>query len=531
VPEPPLAVSHRARALAVAALLTAGTLLLYARVASFGFLHVDDDRYVTDNPWVRRGLSWDGLAWAATTLDVSNWHPLTWLSHMLDVQLFGLAPGAHHLVSAVLHAVNVGLLFLALLRMTGATGRSAFVAAVFAAHPLHVESVAWVSERKDLLSTLFGLLMLLAYASYAARPAWRRYALVVACHAASLLAKPMWVTAPFLLLLLDAWPLGRWSRSPPGPDHPAVPGISSAARLVAEKLPLLALSAVSCVMTVIAQGRGGSVVGAELGLGARVANALVSYVRYLGKAFWPSSLAAFYPHPAHGLTWAQVSAAAGLLAVITWVALRAWRAAPWLAVGWLWFLGTLVPVIGLVQVGMQAMADRYMYLPLVGLAVAVAWEGERWARRAGAARALAPAAVLMVAVLAGLAWRQLGFWSDQVNLFRHAVEVTGPNPRARLFLAQGHLAAGAYAEAAAQLAEATRLDPGDPRARKNYGYALFRLGQVDEAIAQLRAAVALDPDYAEAHGNLAIAYGRKGWTDLAMREMAIEGQLRARQAR
>jgi tetratricopeptide (TPR) repeat protein len=516
---------------AAAAALAIGTALLYARIRSHAFLLWDDNQYVTANAVVLRGLTWAGVRWAFTTFAVSNWHPLTWLSHMLDVELFGVAAGAHHLVSAVLHAANTALLFLVLARMTGAPGRSAVVAALFAVHPLHVESVAWLSERKDLFSTLFGLLALAAYASYAVRPRAGAYALVVAAFAASLLSKAMWVTFPLLLLLLDVWPLQR-VRAWPGvrdPRPPRCPPRSTGALLL-EKAPLLALSAAASAVTVVAQSRGGAVMSlGELGFGARLANALVSYARYVAKTVWPTELAAHYPLPAGGYAWWQIAAAAALVAAFTALAIGRGLRAPWLAVGWCWFLGTLVPVIGLVQVGHQALADRYAYVPIVGLFIAAAWElAERIAALGPhAVRTGTAAAAAASIALAAAAWRQLGTWSDQETLFRHALAVTTDNGRAHLLLAQALAEEDRYPEAVAHAREAVRLEPGNARAHKNLGFMLYRMGLLDEAIAALEEAVRIDPGYSEAHGNLGIAYGRKGLAAEAMRELAAESRLQA----
>jgi tetratricopeptide (TPR) repeat protein len=522
--------------LGVAAALAIATFALYARVRGFAFLHFDDNMYVTENPVVRQGLTGSGIGWALTTLHFSNWHPLTWLSHMADVELFGLDAGAHHLVNVALHALNAAILFLVLSRMTGATGRSLLVAALFAAHPLHVESVAWVSERKDVLSTFLGFLALGAYTRYAAlagaaargRPPLGAYALVAVLFAASLMAKPMWVTLPFLLLLLDVWPLQRLAGSPverdplppPVPRHPA-------GRLVGEKLPLLALSAASSALTVVAQERGGALRGFDLDLGVRAANAAVAYVRYLGKALWPSSLLPQYAYPAGLPAW-QVLGSALLLLAITGLALVRARRAPWLAVGWLWFAGMLVPVIGLVQVGAQSMADRYTYVPLVGLFVAVAWGGAALARSPAVRQGLQAGAVLAVLALAAVAWRQLGHWSDHVSLFRHAVALEPENALAHHILSQGLADRGDLDEALAHADAAVRLDPGLARIHKNRGYVLFRLGRVDESIAALRTAVALQPDYAEAWGNLAVAFAWKGWADEARWARERERELRSR---
>jgi Flp pilus assembly protein TadD len=483
--------------------LLAGTFLLYAGVSGHAFLWFDDNRYVTENPMVRAGLTWRGVEWAFTTLAVSNWHPLTWLSHMLDVELFGLDPGVHHLVNVALHAVNAALVFVALGRLTGAPWRSAMVAALFAVHPTHVESVAWVAERKDVLSTLLGLLALLAYAGWARRGGAARYLAVVACFAASLLAKPMWVTFPFLLLVLDAWPLQRWEGSPipldPGPPPTPRRGMGA---LLLEKVPLLALSIASSAVTVLAQSRGGAVKGLDLGVAERLGNAAVAYVRYVGKTAWPSPLAIYYPLLPGGIpAWQAILA--GLLVVgATVSAVAAARRLPWLTVGWLWFLGTLVPVIGLVQVGAQAMADRYTYLPGIGVYVIVAWGGaalaERWRLRTGA---VAIAAAALVA-LSAVTWHQIGYWSDHVTLFRHAVEVEPPTAVPLGILSEGLRRAGNLPEALARAGQAVELSPGNPRHWTNLALIQRDLGQLPEARQSLQRAIELDPGYGLAWLNL-----------------------------
>jgi tetratricopeptide (TPR) repeat protein len=342
----------------------------------------------------------------------------------------------------------------------------------------------------------------------------------------------MWVTAPFLLLLLDFWPLQRASGSPlqPSAECPQVSALPLK-RLILEKLPLLTLSALSSAVTLAAQHQGGALVSADLlGFGDRLSNAAVSYARYLGKTFWPAPLAAFYPQVLGGPAAWQVGGAAAILLLVTIVCLRRLRPSPWLAVGWFWFLGALVPVIGFVQVGEQAMADRYTYVPLIGLFVAVVWEGGSLAERLPSAtrRRAVPATVLVVtALLCGQTWHQLGFWKDQETLFRHTIAVTENNGRAHLILAQALAERGDYAEALLHAGESVRLDPSNPRAHKNLGFTLYRLGRVDEAIAAFQRAIALKPDYAEAHGNLGIAYGKKGWMEAAMREMSLEAELRA----
>ncbi len=473
----------------LAAAVACATALLYARAGRFGFVEFDDNRYVYDNVRVRAGLTWDNVAWAFRTLDFSNWHPLTWLSYMLDVQVFGVAPGAHHLVNVALHAVNAALLLLVLWRMTGAPWRSALVAALFALHPLHVESVAWISERKDVLGTLFGLLALGAYAGYVAGRSAARYALVVVLFALSLMAKPMWVTFPFLLLLLDAWPLRRLDRA-----------------AVVEKLPLLALSLASSVVTVLAQEAGGAIAGLHVGFGTRLANAAVSYAAYLGKTFWPARLAVFYPLPPAIPGW-HVAGAVVLLAGVTALAVATFRRAPWFAVGWLWFLGTLVPVIGLVQVGGQAMADRYTYLPLVGIFVALAWGGHALLGAGWRARGAAAAVLVVLAVVTS---RQLDHWVDHESLFRHAIAVTSDNARAHAVLATGLLHQGRLAEAEAEAREALRIEPSSARHRLVLAMVHLDQRRLDDAREELSEAVRLDPGLALAWSFLAEVEDRRG---------------------
>jgi len=523
-------IRSRRQRLAVAGLLALATFALHARAGGYGFLQFDDNMYVTANPVVAAGLTADGVRWAFTTLSVSNWHPLAWLSHMLDVQLFGQDPGAHHLVNVGLHAANAAILFLLLARLTGAGLLSLAVAALFAFHPLHVESVAWVSERKDLLSTLFGFLALAAYARHSARPSAPRLLAVFLLLAASLLSKAMWITAPFLLLLLDFWPLQRvaapWNPSDPRPPQsPRLP----VTRLFLEKVPLLLLCAAVGAVAVVAQTRGGALNTLEmLPLVDRAGNSASSYLAYLGKTFWPASLSAWYPMREGGAGWVDAAAAVVLVGVTAAaVALR--RRMPWVPVGWFWYVGMLVPVIGLVQVGSQAMADRYTYVPLVGIFLLVAWSLADLARTRAPRVALGVGAAVALAGLAAATWVQSGHWRDQVSLFSHALAATGPNGRAHHLLSQGYIAEGRWPEALVHALEAARLDPENPRTHKNLGFVLYRTGRIDESIAALERAVALDPGYAEAHGNLAIAYGRKGRTEDAVRAMRIEMQLRALQ--
>jgi tetratricopeptide (TPR) repeat protein len=486
---------------AIAAGLFLATALLFARAIGGDFVNYDDPGYVTDNARVRAGLSAEGLAWALRSGEQSNWHPLTWVSHQLDATLFGLDPRGHHTTSVLLHALNAALAFLALRRLTGAMWTSALCAAWFAWHPLRVESVAWVAERKDVLSGFFFFATLWAYAGYAERRreqrpgAGRFYALTLATLALGLMAKPMLVTLPCLLLLLDFWPLRRIGAEKGEP----------LARLVVEKLPFFALAAVSSYVTYRVQSGGGSVTEA-LSLSDRLANAVVAVVRYLGQLAWPFDLAAIYPHPGQ---WParQVGASAAIVAALTALALGQWRRRPWVAVGWLWFLGTLVPVIGLVQVGLQSMADRYTYLTVLGVQIAILWTVRTWADSAspGARRmALALAAVVLLGG-AARAWDQIGVWKNSFTLFDHALRVTEKNYVAHDNRGLHLFQSGKVAEAIADYRASLAINPGYFTANNNLGHALAELGRPAEALPHYRAALAQQPDHLEVRNNLANA--------------------------
>jgi protein O-mannosyl-transferase len=530
--------------------VTAG---VYAPVSGFDFVRFDDPDYVTANEQVGAGLTWHGLRWAFTTGHVANWHPLTWLSHMLDVQLFGLNPGPHHVVNLVLHVANTVLLFLVLRGMTGAIGRSAVVAALFAIHPLHVESVAWISERKDVLSTLFWMLALLAYGRYVARPIARRYAVVLVLFVLGLLAKPMVMTLPVVLLLLDVWPLQRITLWRDGRLTFGGANRTTAIRLVSEKLPLVAVAVLSGIITLVVQSRWGAVGGlASYPIGVRVQNTLVSYVAYAAKIVWPAHMSAFYPYRASVQGLQVLGAAAALLAMTVW-SVRVSRGRPYVLVGWLWFVGTLLPVIGLVQAGLQSMADRYTYVPAIGLFVIMAWGGaeiaERWTRRRTLA---AGAAGLLLAGYAIRAMAQVTTWKDSETLWRHAVDVTSDNAYAsynlgvvlvqagrvdegiarfqealriqpdyadvRIDLANALKARGALDAAIDEYAAVARLRPAHAGTRLAYGDALRDGGRDPEAIAQYREALKLDPTLAVAHNEIGNLLTREGRVDDAMAE-------------
>ncbi|MGA2255165.1 MAG: tetratricopeptide repeat protein [Thermoguttaceae bacterium] len=518
--------------LAVCGFLILAVIIVFGQTASHDFVNFDDNDYVYENPHVRGGLTGAGAAWAITTYHAANWHLLTWLSHMLDCQLYGLKPGGHHLTNVFLHVAAAILLFLALRRMTGALWCSAWVAAVFAIHPLRVESVAWVAERKDVLSGLLFMLVLWLYAHYAQRPdSWGRYLLVVASFALGLTAKPMLVTLPFVLLLLDYWPLGRlksgpradggrWTvdgkepnQSPTTNHHPLS---ISFPRLIVEKIPLFILAAVSCVVTLAAQREAMRSLE-QVAPAGRVGNAAVAYVAYLGKMLYPAGLAALYPFPkAPPPVWEVLAAATVLLAISTAVFV-ARRKCPCLLFGWLWYLGTLLPVSGLVQVGNQAMADRYTYLTQIGLYMALAW---------GAAQAAAsrpscrwPFAAVSALVAAGLmvcAWQQTRHWRDSQTLWTHTLACTPQNQVAHCDLGNALVRRGQVVEAIEHYKRALEIKPNFAEAHCDLGNALVGRGQVDEAIGHYRRALEIRPDYFEAHNNLGLALAGRGQVDEAI---------------
>jgi tetratricopeptide (TPR) repeat protein len=533
-------------------LLALITLLAYLPASRDGFVNYDDQDYVTENSAVQKGLTWPGIKWAFTTSHASNWHPLTWLSHMADCELFALNPGAHHLVNVLFHTANVVLLFLLLLWLTGELWPAAFVAALFAWHPLHVESVAWISERKDVLSTFFALLTLLAYTRYAQHvtsalcqvtrtnstsspvtrlPAEalakaghpsRFYWLALIFFALGLMAKPMLVTLPFVMLLLDYWPLKRVTsdRWP----------VSKVMRLTLEKWPFFLLAAVSCVVTFLVQSQrsGDAVASFELvPLHYRFCNALVSYGLYLLKMVWPVGLAVFYPLPDH-LTWLLMAATASavVLVIISSFVWRAGRAHAYLPVGWLWFLGTLVPVIGLVQVGGAALADRYTYIPSIGVFIAVTFGVCDLADRFQfPKKAIATAAVLILATCLILTENQLRYWHDSETLFAHALVVTKNNHVAHVNLGVALEQKGELNEALAEYRAAEQLAPELYHIHNNLGNLLDNLGHPKKALAEYREAVLLNPKLPSLHNGAGIVLTELGRFDEAMSQFKEAARL------
>ena len=524
-----------ARPMLLCLLLVAATLAVYWPVIHYDFLTYDDPDYFTHNGHVLGGLTPNNVVWAFTTGHASNWHPLTWLSLMLDVELFGKGPAWPHLTNLLFHLANTVLLFLLLRQMTAALWRSAMVAALFALHPLHVESVVWVAERKDVLSTFFGLLSLWFYAGYARHVAgdtWPAFAALrrgeqvtgtetapasilsrITCHvsryywlalaffACGLMSKPMLVTLPFVMLLLDYWPLGRVTGTKPG---------STFVRLVFEKWPFFVLSAISGVVTFWMQKHGGAVAAlAKYSFPARVENAFVSYARYLAKTFWPVQLATPYPYVEHW-PWAWILSATVLFAGLGIAALWLGRRFPFVFTGWFWFVGTLIPVIGLVQVGDQAMADRYTYVPLIGLFIILAWGGwEAWCRWRLPGVFVVPAAALLLAAAAGQTRCQAGFWRDTATLFRHMLAITHNNYTAYVNLGNCLSVQGDTLGAIQCFREAQQMNPSDPTVLYNLGNGFADLSLWDEAIAAYRKALDIAPNQADTLNNLGLALTAK----------------------
>jgi Flp pilus assembly protein TadD len=524
--------------------LAVSALLVFWQVRNFDFVNYDDKGYVSANPHVLNGLNAGAVRWAFTTGHVGNWHPLTWLSLMLDYQIFKGWAGGYHLVNVLFHVINTLLLFYVLMRMTGALWPSAFVAAAFAFHPMHVESVAWIAERKDVLSTFFWMLTLLAYISYVKRPSVFRYIAALAAFALGLMAKPMLVTLPFVLLLLDYWPLER----------------KISRRLLAEKIPFFALSVISSVITFFVQRNSGAMPGINmngLSLNNRIANAFLSYAEYIGKMFWPSNLAVFYPLDAGSISFWQAAMCVLLLLVISIFVIRFGRNQKYLPFGWFWFVGTLVPVIGFVQVGSQAYADRYTYIPYIGLFIMLAWGLpaflSKWKLRK---IALGLSMVIVLTALGICAHRQTSYWKNSITLFSHAIEVTQNNYVAYNNLglayddlgrhqeaidaykqaieinpdyALAHYALGVacarlgrWQEAIESYKQIVRIKPDDPGAEFALGNACYALGRLPDAIEAFSQAVRIEPDYSEAHYNLGIAYD-----DLGRHTDAIEAYKQA----
>lgn len=538
--------SETSRKYLVCFVLVILTLAVFWQVVHFDFVNLDDTVYVTKNSHIQQGLSLDGMRWALTTVYASFWHPLTWLSLMIDYQFHGLNPGGYHLTSLVLHVMNTLLLLWLFHRMTGEFWRSAFVASLFALHPLHVESVVWVAARKDTLSTFFWMMTLCTYVGYTEKPATHRYLIALACFAFGLMAKPMLVTLPFVLLLLDYWPLKRFQQRDTAPNPAPLPHAADLEessgkrkggkskkktlekviappkvsrpvrnepsgpvwwRLVQEKIPFFALSIAFSVVAFYAQHQKSYI---TFPLGSRVSNAVVAYVVYIKKTLWPDNLAVFYPFWDALPGW-QVLGAAIIIVLISVAVLFAAKRFPFLPFGWFWYMGILVPVIGVVQVGQHALADRYTYIPLIGLFVMAAWGApellKQWRHEK---TVLTVAGTLIVAGMAVVTWNQAGHWRDSISLFRHALAVTKNNHLAHNNLGVALSAAGDANGAAFHYLEAIRLKPRDSNAHYNYANYLKAHDRIEEAISHYTEAIRLEPGYFNARNNLAVALASRG---------------------
>jgi len=467
--------------------------------------------YVTGNHYVQEGLNLKSIYWAFSNTFAANWHPVTWLSHMLDVQLHGMNAGSHHLTSLFIHIANTLLLFLVFRKMTGKMWQSSLVAALFAIHPLHVESVAWISERKDVLSTFFWLLAMWSYARYAEYPGLIRYLTVFIFFILGLMTKSMLVTLPFVFLLLDYWPLQRFqlkyeddATRKSGKQFPLI-------KLISEKAPFFILSIAASTIAVFAQHSKGTVASFDrFSLSVRIENAIVSYVNYIEKMIWPDNLAAFYPHPGNLSVW-KIAGSCLLLIFITFIAIRSIRLRPWFIVGWLWYIGTLIPVIGIMQVGLQAMADRYTYIPLIGLFIIIAWGvpelANRWRLKKPIFVAITTAILLVFMVIS---WLQVRYWADNISLYEHALDVTSDNFLAHNGLGCDLTTRGMLDEAAIHYSEALRIRPEYAEAHYNLGHVLSIQGKKEKAIEHFRKAIKIKPDYAEAHDYLGYELACRG---------------------
>lgn len=499
--------------------LAAVTMAIYSRVLLNGFVNYDDTLYVTENLHVQQGLTIEGLRWAFTSLDAANWHPLTWLSHMLDVQIYGMSPMGHHATNVLLHGANTLLLFLFLVHATGASWRSFFVAMLFGIHPLHVESVAWVAERKDVLSAFFWMLTLLAYLRYSRNRCLTTYFTVLWLFAAALLSKPMAVTLPFVLLILDYWPLRRLPQITDGKVAPvgAWKHLSTSALLL-EKLPFFVLAGLSLVMTDLAQERAGAI-KATAQVTENILNALAAYGTYLVKMVWPGNMVVLYPYT-HQPVWKAL--AAGILVAGISIAVWSWRDRRYLVAGWLWYLITLLPVSGIIRIGEHSIADRYTYIPLIGLFIIISWGTGDLVENRKTARHTALAAVVAVLLFFSLkTWNQILYWRDSTLLFRHAVRYTSGNWMAYHNLGASLLQRGDSINALEFLLKSVRINPEDARAYNSLSTAYGRLGYEDKAIAALKEALRLDPGFVDARYNLVRAYIQKGEKGAALIEYRI----------
>jgi tetratricopeptide (TPR) repeat protein len=507
---------NKYRDILVCLFLVISTLSVYWQINKYDFVNFDDNEYVYDNRHVQDGFTLENIKWAFTTNTASIWHPLTWLSHMLDYQFYGLNPGRHHLTNLIFHIVNTLLLFFVFRKMTGHLWQSAFVASLFALHPLHVESVAWISERKDVLSTFFWMLTMWSYIWYVQHPRINKYLLVILFFILGLMAKPMLVTLPFVLLLLDYYPLYRFQKSA---DSNNSLQRSTVFRLVIEKIPLFVLVVMASAITFYAQKHGGAVASLDaIPIQSRIANALVSYVNYIIKMIYPSNLAVIYPHPII-FPWWQITGACILLLSVSFIAVRFIKRSPYFFVGWLWYLGTLVPVIGLVQVGNQSMADRYTYIPLIGIFIIISWGIPEFVKRwHHVKRSLPIIATAILFVFMVITFSQVRYWKNSVTLFEHALNVTANNYIAhnnygRLIMINN----GKVDEAMSHFNKALNINPRSVEALNNIGVILAGRGKVEEAVLYFSKALTIQPYDEQTHFNLGLALSQQGKIDEAIK--------------
>jgi tetratricopeptide (TPR) repeat protein len=499
---------------------------LYWQVTTYDYINFDDPEYVANNVVVKQGISKETIAWAFKTTKTANWHPLTWISYLLDVHFFGSAPGVHHLINVLLHAINAALLFIVFRRMTAGTWPSAIVAALFAIHPLHVESVVWISERKDVLSTLFWILTMWCYTGYTSHKDIKRYLAALIFFSLGLMAKPMLVTLPCILLLLDYWPLDRLRLFREKADRNKI-SLSSIFPLIREKIPFFVITTASSIVTFLVQKSEGAVKSLDLmPLNLRLANALNSYISYLKNMIWPYPLAFFYPYPAY-YPWWQTIGSLLLLIAMFYLAFRNMKRHPYILVGWLWYVGSLFPVIGIIQVGSQAMADRYTYVPAIGIFVIFVWGInellQHWRiHKAGIVTAI----LLLFAALATGTWVQTTHWKDSITLFKHAIAVTTDNYLAHSNLASTYAQNRQFDKAIGHYTEALRVKPDDAMAHNNLGLALVHKGRYADAIEHYGEALRLNPRYPEAHNNFGIALAQQGSLNQALKHYRKAIQLR-----
>ncbi len=507
-------ISPKEQILIVYIVLAAITLAVFWQVNQYDFINLDDNLYVTENRHIQSGITLDGFCWAYSTKHAGFWLPLVWLSFMLDYELYGLHAGGYHLTNRILHILSVLLLFWLFNRMSGAIWRSAFIASLFALHPLHLESVVWITERKDVLSAFFWMLTLCLYVYYTEKPAIKRYLLVLFSFVCALMSKPIVVTLPFVLFLLDYWPLDRWmiKEVPTNRNNSTV-------MLIGEKIPFIVLTVISSIVTIGAQNTVGAIVSVErFPFSVRIANAMISYVAYLRKFFWPVDLAVFYPYEL-SLPLGEILISGLILVLITAAVLYYIKKMPFLFVGWFWYLGTLIPVIGLIQASSQAMADRHIYLPSIGIAIMLAWGIPYFFKQDDISKKiLFPAAIAVISLIAVLTWQQCGYWKNSITLFKHALHVTKDNYLVHNNLGLTLFIEGKTEEAIYHYNEAIRIKTNYDDAYFNRGIANFKLRQYQLAIEDYNHAIRLQPNFDNAYNNRGAAYGMLGQNSRAIED-------------